>query len=100
MRLAVKEDVSTSYVERANLTIRMHNRRFTRLTNAFSKKVENHAHAINLHFMVSNFCRAHQTLTRARKGIHTMPAMACLRTDRVWKIEDVLRMMETGELQS
>lgn len=95
----VKEDVSTSYVERANLTIRMHNRRFTRLTNAFSKKVENHAHAISLHFMVSNFCRPHQTLTRARKGIHTTPAMAAGLTDRVWKIEDVLKMMETGELK-
>ena len=96
----VKEDVSTSYVERANLTIRMHNRRFTQLTNAFSKKVENHAHAISLHFMVSNFCRPHQTLTKAKNGIHTTPAMAAGLTDRVWKMEHVLDLMETGELES
>jgi IS1 family transposase/lambda repressor-like predicted transcriptional regulator len=67
---------SNSYVERQNLTMRMGMRRFTRLTNAFSKKVENHAHAISLHFMHYNFCRPHQTLTKAAGGKKTTPAMA------------------------
>ena len=94
----VKQDVSTSYVERGNLTLRMQSRRFTRLTNAFSKKVENHAHAVALHFMAYNFCRVHQTLTKARKGIHTTPAMAAGLTDRVWKIEDVLDLMDAKKV--
>src|SRR5207245_2195266 len=71
----VKELVSTSYVERANLSLRMHSRRFTRLTNAFSRKVENHAHMVALHFMVANFCRVHGTLTKKANGVHTTPAM-------------------------
>ena len=54
--------VSTSYAERNNLNVRMHSRRMTRLTNAFSKKMENHAHAMALHFMYYNFVRVHQTL--------------------------------------
>lgn len=62
--------ISTSYVERQNLTMRMGMRRFTRLTNAFSKKVENHAHAVSLHFLHYNFARKHQTLKGAT------PAMA------------------------
>ena len=66
------ENVSTIYVERQNLTMRMGMRRFTRLTNAFSKKVENHAHAISLHFMHYNFCRPHQTLTKTA-GKRTTP---------------------------
>ena len=57
--------VSTSYVERQNLTMRMHMRRFTRLTNGFSKKVDNHRHSVALHYMFYNYCRVHQTL-RAR----------------------------------
>ena len=61
--------ISTSYVERQNLTMRMGMRRFTRLTNAFSKKVENHAHAVSLHFMHYNFGRPHLTLT-TRPGAH------------------------------
>jgi len=90
----VMEDVSTSYVERANLTIRMHSRRFTRLTNGFSKKMENHAHAVALHFFAANYCRSHMTLTKARGGIHTSPAMAAGLTDHVWTIEEVLGMMD------
>src|SRR5438552_8280701 len=84
--------VSTSYIERANLGLRMNARRFTRLTNAFSKKVENHAHAVALHFMVYNFCRSHGTLTKKAKGIHTTPAMAAGVTERVWTVEDLLAL--------
>lgn len=88
------ELVSTSYVERSNLSLRMQQRRFTRLTNAFSKKAENHAHAVSLYFMYYNFCRAHQTLTKANGGIHTSPAMAAGLTTYVWKVEDILRLMD------
>jgi hypothetical protein len=64
--------VSTSYVERSNLTLRMQSRRFTRLTNAFSKKAENHAHAVSfLFFLHYNYCRPHQTLTKAAQGVKT-----------------------------
>jgi len=69
------EKVSTSYVERQNLTMRMGMRRFTRLTNGFSKKIENHAHAVSLHFMHYNFGRPHKTLTK-KFGKPTTPAMA------------------------
>jgi IS1 family transposase len=86
--------VSTSFVERANLTMRMGMRRFTRLTNGFSKKVENHAHSVSLHFMHYNFCRSHATLTKAAKGIHTTPAMAAGLTNHVWKVEEILAMMD------
>lgn len=86
--------VSTSYVERANLTIRMQSRRYTRLTNAFSKKAENHAHAFALFAMHYNYCRIHQTLTKAAGGIHTTPAMVAGVTDRAWTIEDVLALMD------
>ena len=71
--------VSTSYVERQNLTMRMSMRRFIRLTNAFSKKIENHTAAIALHFMNYNFCRIHQTL-------RVTPAMAAGVSDHVWEI--------------
>ncbi len=74
--------VSTSYVERQNLTMRMSIRRFTRLTNAFSKKVENHAHAVALHFMWYNFGRVHRTL-------RITPAMAAGVSDHVWSLEEV-----------
>ncbi len=80
--------VSTSYVERQNLTMRMSIRRFTRLTNAFSKKIENHAHSVALHFMHYNFCRPHQSLG----GIS--PAMAAGVTDRLWDIEDLVQITE------
>lgn len=82
--------VSTSYVERQNLTMRMHMRRFTRLTNAFSKKLDNHVAAISLHFMYYNFVRIHQTL-------RITPAMAAGVTDRVWEIADIVRMLEERE---
>jgi IS1 family transposase len=78
--------VSTSYVERQNLTMRMSMRRFTRLTNAFSKKVENLGHAVALHFMNYNFCRIHQTL-------RVTPAMEAGVTDRLWDIEDIVALL-------
>ena len=68
--------VSTSYVERSNLTMRMQMRRFTRLTNAFSKKKANHLYAVALHTTFYNYCRPHMTLTKERGGIKTTPAMA------------------------
>ena len=80
--------VSTSYVERNNLTMRMSMRRFTRLTNAFSKKIENHVHSVALHFMHYNFCRQHKSLD----GIS--PAMAAGVTDRLWDIEDIVRLVD------
>lgn len=81
-----KKHVSTSLVERQNLTMRMSMRRFTRLTNAFSKKVENHCHAVSLHFMYYNFARRHQTL-------RVTPAMAAGVTDRLWGIEDIVKLL-------
>ena len=78
--------VSTSYVERANLTMRMKMRRFTRLTNAFSKKIENHVAAIAMHFMHYNFARIHQTL-------RVTPAMAAGVTDHVWEIGEIVGLM-------
>jgi IS1 family transposase len=74
--------VSTSFVERQNLTMRMSMRRFTRLTNAFSKKVENHAHAVALHFMYYNFGRIHKTL-------RVTPAMEAGISDHVWTLEEI-----------
>ncbi|MGH6842482.1 MAG: IS1 family transposase [Methylocella sp.] len=82
--------VSTSFSERSNLTVRMHMRRFTRLTNAFSKKVENHAHAVALHMMYYNFVRIHQTL-------RTTPAMAAGVTKRLWEMTDVVDVLEAFE---
>jgi IS1 family transposase len=79
--------ISTSYAERQNLSMRMGMRRFTRLTNAFSKKVENHAHAISIYFMHYNFARIHQTL-------RVTPAMAAGATDRLWSIEDIVQLLD------
>lgn len=93
----VEKDVSTSYAERQNLTMRMNIRRLTRLTNAHSKKIENHKHAISLYFMHYNFCRKHETLTKATGGIHQTPAMAAGVTDHVWKIEEIVALLEVGE---
>jgi IS1 family transposase len=93
------DHVSTSYVERQNLTMRMGMRRFTRLTNAFSKKVENHAHAVALHFMHYNFCRPHQSLTQAHpRRYPTTPAMAAGVADRVWTVEEVCALLDPARL--
>lgn len=78
--------ISTSYVERANLTMRMGMRRFTRLTNAFSKKVENHAHAVSLHFMYYNFGRVH-------KSLRVTPAMQAGIADHVWSLEEIAALI-------
>jgi IS1 family transposase len=78
--------ISTSYVERQNLTMRMQMRRFTRLTNAFSKKIEMHEHAVALHFMQYNFVRVHQTLK-------VTPAMAAGVTSKLWEIADVVALL-------
>ncbi len=86
--------ISTSMVERTNLTLRTTTRRFTRLTNAYSRKAENHAHAVSLAFMAYNFCTPHATLTKAHGGIKYTPAMEAGVTDRVWTIEDVLARMD------
>jgi IS1 family transposase len=79
--------ISTSYVERQNLTMRMSMRRFTRLTNAFSKKIENHAHSVALHFLWYNFGRIHRTL-------RVTPAMAAGVADRPWNATDVVAMLD------
>ena len=84
------DHVSTSFVERSNLTMRMGMRRFTRLTNAFSKKIENHAHAVALHFMHYNFCRPHTSLTKAHPHRYpTTPAMSAGLADHVWTAEEM-----------
>jgi IS1 family transposase len=87
------DHVSTSYAERNNLNVRMHQRRMTRLTNAFSKKVENHAHAMALHFLYYNFVRIHKTLK-------ITPAMAAGVTDRLWEVADMVSVLEAWESQS
>ena len=85
--------VSTSYVERQNLTMRMGMRRFTRLTNGFSKKVENHAHAVSLHFAHYNLCRPHQTLSGRGRGKVT-PAMAAGIETHPWSISQLCELLE------
>ncbi|HVB98364.1 MAG TPA: IS1 family transposase, partial [Candidatus Dormibacteraeota bacterium] len=79
--------ISTSYIERQNLTMRMGMRRFTRLTNAFSKKVENHGHAVALHYIHYNFCRVHQTL-------RVTPAMEAGIADHVWSLEEMVALLD------
>lgn len=88
------EDVTTSHVERQNLTMRMHMRRFTRLTNAFSKMVEYHLYAVSLHAMFYNYCRPHQTLTKNRGGLKTTPAMAAGLAKRPWTVNDLLDLLD------
>jgi len=79
--------VSTSYVERSNLTMRMSLRRFTWLTNAFSKKINNHIHALSLYFVFYNFTRTHEA--------HKLsPAMAAGVTDKLWSMEDIAALIE------
>ncbi len=81
--------VSTSFVERQNLTMRMSMRRFTRLTNAFSKKVDNHRHAVALYFVYYNFCRVHQTL-------RVTPAMEAGLADHVWSVEELVSLLKSN----
>lgn len=81
-----KKHISTSHVERQNLTMRMSMRRFTRLTNGFSKKVENLEYMVALHFMHYNFARIH-------KSLHTTPAMAAGVSDKLWSVEDIARLI-------
>src|SRR5207244_13649895 len=77
--------ISTSLIERQNLTLRMSNRRFTRKTNGFSKKIENHEHSVALHFIHYNFCRIHQTL-------RVTPAMQIGLADHVWSLEEMINL--------
>jgi IS1 family transposase len=84
------DHISTSHIERLNLTMRMSMRRYTRLTNAFSKKVENLAAAVSLHFFHYNFCRVHQTLK-------TTPAVAAGVTDHVWTLPELIGLLEAAE---
>jgi IS1 family transposase len=83
--------ISTSYVERQNLTMRMGMRRFTRLTNGFSRKVENLAHAVSLHFMHYNFARPHQAL---KEHYPRTPAMAAGMADHVWSLEEIAALLD------
>ncbi len=93
------DHVSTSYVERSNLTMRMGMRRFTRLTNGFSKKVENHAYAVDIHMMHYNFCRPHLTLTKSHPHRYpTTPAMAAGIADHVWTLEEVCALLDPSRL--
>ena len=82
--------ISTSYVERQNLTMRMSMRRFTRLTNAFSKKIENHAHAVALYFTHYNFARIHRTL-------RVTPAMEAGVSDHVWELDELVELLDRAE---
>jgi IS1 family transposase len=83
------DHISASYIERANLTMRMGMRRFTRLTNAFSKKIENHAAAVALHMMHYNFGRRHMTL-------RTSPAVAAGIADHIWSIEEIVALLDSN----
>jgi len=84
------EHISTSYIERHDLTMRMHMRRYTRLTNAFSKKIENHAHAVALFMVYYNFCKLH-------KAHRLTPAMAAGVADRLWEVADIVKVLEEWE---
>jgi IS1 family transposase len=84
------EQISTSFVERQNLTMRMNMRRFTRLTNGFSKKIENHKHALALYFMHYNFARPHKTLANPYPRT---PAMAARLSDHIWGFEEIVNLI-------
>ncbi len=85
-----RKDINTSFVERVNLTVRMQDRRFTRLTNGFSKKLENHIASVHLHMFAYNFVRMHKTLRMT-------PAMAAGLTDRLWGVEEIVALLEAKE---
>jgi len=87
------QHISTSYVERMNLNIRMGLRRFTRLTNAFSKKFENHCHAAAIYFAYYNFCRVHQTL-------RVTPAMEAGLTDHIWSLTELVGLLGSAVLSA
>lgn len=87
-----RKHISTSYVERQNLNMRMGMRRFTRLTNGFSKKVDNHCHALSLYFVFYNFVRIHKTLRMS-------PAMAAGVTDKLWSMEDIVQLLDDYEIR-
>lgn len=87
------DQVGTSHIERQNLTMRMGMRRFTRLTNAFSKKAENHAYAVALHFMHYNYCRIHKTL-------RITPAMAANLVASPWTVDDIVALVERAEAEA
>jgi hypothetical protein len=80
------EHISTSHVERQNLTMRMSMRRFTRLTNGFSKKIENHGYSLALHYMYYNFCRIH-------KSLRVTPAMEAGVTNHLWSVEEIADLL-------
>jgi IS1 family transposase len=84
--------ISTSFIERSNLSMRMGMRRFTRLTNGFSKKLENHGHMVALYFMHYNYCRVHNSL-------RVTPAMEAGLTDHVWNIDELIRLLENQTYQ-
>jgi hypothetical protein len=85
-----RDPIQPSYVERQNLTMRMSMRRFTRLSNGFSKKAENHAHSVAIHFMHYNFVRIHQSL-------RITPAMASGVTQKLWSLTDMVQVIEDWE---
>jgi hypothetical protein len=84
------EHISTSFVERQNLTMRMQMRRFTRLTNAFSKKVENHVWALAFHYMHYSFCRIH-------KSLRVTPTMEAGISDHVWSIQEIVDLLDRSD---
>lgn len=85
--------ISTSYIERQNLTVRMGMRRFTRLTNGFSKKIENHVAAIAVHYLHYNFCRIHQSL-------RVTPAMEAGVSDHVWPVSELVALLDSDSMSS
>jgi hypothetical protein len=85
--------IFTSFAEAHTLTMRMRNRRLTRLTYGDSKKLANHIAAMSLYFMAYNFVHVHHTLTKAKKGVHTTPATAAGFTDHVWEVEEVFALL-------